>query len=182
MSLISQVKSLFATAEPSGILGLSMQQHGVSFCCIGDGYQVTCDSAEVFDGNYKSTFEKLINNDKISGQCHLVLSSKHNQIVQLDKPNLPVEELNSALRWQVKDLVTISPENMITDFYDGLSNTVGADKINVVCASKDQLTSWLASLNESNISVKSITIEEFAFASLVPLSGTSNVVSLSATR
>ncbi|MFD1619070.1 hypothetical protein [Thalassotalea marina] len=144
-----------------------MLQNSIHFCSIGKGYKVECGSVDVLDGDYEASFNRL-KHQSLSGLCHLILSSKYNQIVQLDKPALPAEELNTALRWQVKDLVTISPENMITDYYDGVLNISGQEKINVVCANKQEIQPWLAELSQGDVFVEAISIEEFAFASIVP--------------
>lgn len=169
MSIISRIKSLIKPATPNGVLGVSMLKNSIHFCSIGEGFKVECGRIDVLDGDYENSFNRLHKNSKFSGLCHLILSSKHNQIVQLDKPSVPLEELNAALRWQVKDLVTIAPDNMITDHYDAASSVSGQNKINVVCANKQELQKWLAELSQGEVSVQSISIEEFAFSSLVPI-------------
>lgn len=169
MSIISRIKNLIQPTKPKGVVGVSMLQNSIHFCSIGEGYKVECGSVDVLDADYVSAFNRLTSQPALSGQCRLILSSKHNQIAQLDKPSLPEEELNAALRWQVKDMITITPDNMVTDYYDAALTASGQEKINVVCANKQELQRWLAALSEGDVSVSSISIEEFAFASLVPV-------------
>jgi len=90
------------------------------------------------------------------------------QIVQVDKPNVPKAEITSALKWQIKDLVSISPENMVLDYFDGPVLAGGIEKINVVCSPLNELKKIVDVLNTGSSTVASITIEEFAFANLLP--------------
>ena len=82
---------------------------------------------------------QLKNDFELSGQAHLVLNDQQTQIVQVDKPSVPEAEITSALKWQIKDLVTIAPDNMVLDYFDAPALANSKDKINVVCASLSEL-------------------------------------------
>jgi MSHA biogenesis protein MshI len=58
---------------------------------------------------------------------------------------------------------------MILDYFDGPTLAGGHDKINVVCVAKNDLVALVAIFNDAQLNIKSITTEEFAFASLLPL-------------
>jgi MSHA biogenesis protein MshI len=98
-----------------------------------------------------------------------VLSAQLSQIVQVDKPNVPSAEINAALKWQVKDLVSISPDNMVLDYFDGPLLAGGIEKINVVCAPINELKEIVTATNNERAEITSITTEEFAFANLLAL-------------
>jgi MSHA biogenesis protein MshI len=102
------------------------------------------------------------------GKCHIVLNSQQAQIVQVDKPSVPDAEINGALKWQIKDLVSISPENMVLDYFDGPTQVGATEKINVVCSPINELKKLVSAVNDVNMKVTSITIPEFAFANLLP--------------
>ncbi len=176
MSLIKRIKQLFSPPDPTGNLGISLQQQAISYCMVNDEQQVLCDSTQVIDNQYHQAFKQLHQNGDIQGQCHVVLSSKQNQIVQIDKPQVPENEINAAVKWQVKELVTISPENMIVDYFDGPKLVGGMEKINVVCANKNDLASWVKSLSKNKITIGTITVEEFAFASLCPITDEAHLI------
>ena len=108
-------------------------------------------------------------NAALAGQCHIVLNAQQSQIVQVDKPSVPAAEINGALKWQIKDLVSISPENMVLDYFDGPTLAGGKDKINVVCSSVNDLKKIVTAANQGEMDVTSITIAEFAFANLLPV-------------
>lgn len=65
--------------------------------------------------------------------------------------------------------MSIAPENMILDYFDGLTLAWGHEKINVVCVAKNDLIELVSTFTDELLNISSITIEEFAFASLLPL-------------
>ncbi len=130
-------------------------------------------SASVFSNQaiksstYSQTISKLKEEFQLQGKCYLVLSAHLCQIVQVDRPKVPVAEINGALKWQIKDLVSISPDNMVLDYFDAPSLNVGQDKINVVCAPLNELKDIVGVINDDDLKVARITTEEFAFSGLI---------------
>lgn len=169
MSLTTKINNIFSKAESKDLLGVSLRQDSFAFF----------SSPEVGESELqqvKSSFSKhpqqiRVQQEKyhLKGQCHLVLSASQSQIVQVDKPNIPEDELNAALKWQIKDLVSYAPEDMVLDYFDGPILSGGNEKINVVCASKKDLLTFVEPLNQNGLTLKTITTEEFAFASLFPV-------------
>lgn len=123
---------------------------------------------DVIDNSHGASLKKIRHKHQLAGQCHIVLSGKQNQIVQIDKPQVPDDEINGALKWQVKDQISIPPEDMIVDFYQSPVVIGGMEKINVVCATKSELLPLVETLNQDKCEVSSIIIEEFAFVNLCP--------------
>ena len=123
---------------------------------------------EVKLSNFSKAIVELNVDTPLLGKCHIVLNNQQSQIVQIDKPNVPNNEMIAALKWQVKDLVSIEPENMVLDYFDGPIVSGGKEKIHVVCAPLNELKKIVSTINQTNAEVKSITIEEFAFTHLVP--------------
>jgi len=111
--------------------------------------------------------KSLSNKEDFSYKFHLVLSPLQAYVVQVNKPKVPKVEIISALKWQIKDLVPISPENMVLDYFDGPLLAGGIEKINVVCSPINELKEIVAALNAGSASLSSIIIEEFAFALIV---------------
>ncbi|WP_206485153.1 hypothetical protein [Thalassotalea sp. G2M2-11] len=167
MSLITRVRRLFSQPEAAGTIGVSIKNHDLDYCALGQ-QQTVCNSQLVVDGQYHQVIEKLSQKIANNSQCNLVLCASQNHIVQIDKPQVPEAEVNSAVKWQIKDLVSIAPEDMIVDYFDGPKLAGGLEKINVVCADKNMLSQYITPLIEQGLSVDTITIEEFAFASLLP--------------
>lgn len=168
MSFITRINQLFSAPEPTGRISISFQQSALSYCHLDD-QNIDCGERAVNNDQYKTTFAQLAEDNILQGQCYLVLSSKQNQIVQIDKPQVPAQEIAQAVKWQVKDLVTIAPEDMVIDYFDDAKVTSGPEKIHVVCADKNELMAYIADLDEYPLTIKAITTEEFAFASLFPI-------------
>jgi|GEM_PF-529837 len=122
---------------------------------------------KVINGEFSSQLTQLQSDFELSGQAHLVLNDQQTQIVQVDKPSVPDAEICGALKWQIKDLVTISPDNMVLDYFDAPTLNGAKDKINVVCASLSELKTLVATLSQNDIDLCSITTQEFAFANLL---------------
>ncbi|GLX77876.1 hypothetical protein tinsulaeT_12160 [Thalassotalea insulae] len=169
MTIITRISQLFSKTESSDVIGVSLRQQDVGFCIVSSEKSTYCGKQLVVDGRYHDVFNHLVKEHNVSGDCHLVLSAKYNQTVQVEKPQVPAEEINAAVKWQIKDLVSIAPDDMIVDYYDTPNLAGGVEKINVVCANKHELSQYVEHLNAQQLNVKTITIEEFAFASLMPV-------------
>ena len=48
----------------------------------------------------------------------LVLGTEHYQLLQVDKPAVPVEEMLQALPWQARELSQIPVDDMLVDYLD----------------------------------------------------------------
>jgi MSHA biogenesis protein MshI len=169
MSLTTKLTKLFSKSESKDLLGVSLRQQSLAFFfrpAQGEQQlrQITLPLLEL-PLQIKLEQKKY----QLQGQCHLVLASSQTQVVQVDKPNIPEDEVNAALKWQIKDLVSYPPEDMVLDYFDGPTLAGGNEKINVVCASKKDLLAFIEPLSQNGLVLKTITTEEFAFASLMPV-------------
>lgn len=168
MSIITRIKNIFSTAKSTETIGVALRQQSISYFS-KNGNKNKGEVVENKGNSVASALKNLISSQTFSGQCQLVLAHAHSQIVQVDKPNVPDAEMNAALKWQIKDLVSISPENMVLDYFDGPTLAGGHEKINVVCVPKSDLIELVAAFTDNNLNISSITTEEFAFASLLPV-------------
>jgi MSHA biogenesis protein MshI len=169
MSITTWVNNIFSKPKSTDLVGVALRQQSIAYCAISEDKVGDC---AVIDNNGQTTLlsaKKLATEQPLSGRCQLVLSGAQSQIVQVDKPSVPEAEINSALIWQIKDLVSYPPENMVVDYFDGPAMVGGVEKINVVCTAKDELIGLATSLFTDNLTLETITTEEFAFASLLPV-------------
>lgn len=166
MTFTTKVKALFTRKESSNLLSVAIRQEAVSYCYFSGKTQASFGSVPIINDDVVNALDSLQKVGDLSANCELILSSKHYQIVQVDKPNLPENELLAGLKWQVKDLVTIPPEDMVLDYFDGPS-LAGVNKLNVVCAQQSKIKNMVNALHKEGISLKSISTEEFAFSQLL---------------
>ncbi len=180
MSLLTQISNIFSKQQSEQLVGISLQQKSLGLCILppmqdasnpelASSNKIIFEKRTVESFDFASVIDKLNNQFNLSCECHLVLNAAQSQIVQVDKPDVPKDEINGALKWQVKDLVSISPDNMVLDYFDGPILAGGKEKINVVCSPLNELKKIVSVLNTGSMKVASITIEEFAFANLLPI-------------
>ncbi|ALO36075.1 hypothetical protein CMT41_16075 [Colwellia sp. MT41] len=178
MSILTKIKQFFSKKISSQRLGIAFQQQGVSLCSIPQQHADNADNnnktAKVLfhhekasSANFSQAIQTLHKNYELEGSATLVLNEAQSQVVQVDKPSLSASEIHSALKWQIKDLVSISPDNMVLDYYDAPLLAGGKEKINVVCAPLDELKKLLAATEQGKVKVTAITTQEFAFANLL---------------
>ncbi|WDD98194.1 hypothetical protein [Thalassomonas actiniarum] len=158
----------FVKKESHHQLGISLRQDALVFCYFPENSAPQAQEIPLIDNNYQLGLMKLAEDGSLKGECHLVLSSQFYQVVQLDKPQVPPDEINAALKWQVKDLVTFPPEDMVLDYFDAPQLPNSPQKINVVCARQSVLKEMVTLLQEKRLRLKSIITEEFAFSALLP--------------
>ena len=168
MSIITRIKGIFSKPKSSDFIGIALRQHSIAFFAKKET-ENKCDSVEVKTLPLVNTLKELVSEQALKGRCNIVLSNAHSQIVQVERPKVPDTEINAALKWQIKDLVNIAPDNMVVDYFDGPTLAGGMEKVNVVCAAKNDLAELVTTLSTDDLSVESITTEEFAFASLLPI-------------
>lgn len=184
MSLLTQISNIFSKKSSEQMVGISLQQESISICSLPSipsmNNSTTSSECNEIQGvnfkrlnvqqfNYSAAISESQADVSLVGKCHIVLNAQQSQIVQVDKPSVPAAEINGALKWQVKDLVTISPENMVLDYFDGPMLAGGKEKINVVCSPINDLKKIVTAASEADMEVVSITIAEFAFANLLPV-------------
>lgn len=161
----AKIKRLLAKEESSDLLGITLRQKSLAFCVLSPDKPIRCDETNIVD-SHANTLKSISSAHDVKGQTHLVLSAQQAQIVQVDKPNIPEEELNNALKWQIKDLVSVTPDNMLLDYFNG-PNLAGVEKLHVVCASLSDVKTLTEPLLKEPFTLRSIITEEFAFANLV---------------
>ena len=101
MSIISRINQLLSQPEPTGFIGVCLQQQTITFCSIDEGKSAEFHRENVIDNQYEHALSQSREKISLTGQCHLVLSAKQNQIVQVDKPKVPANEINAAVKCHV---------------------------------------------------------------------------------
>lgn len=168
MSLINRLKELLKPKPSPNRIGISLTNDSVRCAYEANSGQIRVTELAVTDENFLAPFQVLANKE-FYGTCSICLPASLYQIVQVDKPNVPDEELSQALKWQVKDLVPFAPEDMVIDYFYGPGNAMSNPKLNVVCANAKVIKPLLAKLQSKTkkLYLKEITVEEFAFAQLL---------------
>lgn len=96
----------------------------------------------------------------------LVLSPSLYQSFQLDRPQLPTAEITSALKYHLRDLVSLAPADIVADYYDNPVQLVGQDKITAIVVAKRMVAEMLDCIHQISDNVQGIITEEQAIAQL----------------
>lgn len=98
--------------SPEGVaiasaVGIQKKLSYISFFNISDPLnRASLVAAEVVDAGLEDS------------RCSLVLSSGEYQLLLVEAPDVPKEELKEALLWRVKDLIQYSTDDAILDFFE----------------------------------------------------------------
>lgn len=120
-------------------------------------------------GSWQTALHDAMTAVPAGSQLHVVLAADFYQLVQLDKPALAAEEMLQALPWQVKDLVSIAPEDIVADYIDLPGHSGTQAKINVVVASLSWLKQLVSIVSSAGGVIASIQPEEWLAAELLPV-------------
>ena len=167
--MLNGLKALFSKEDSNSKFGIALRTQVGSYALNNvDENQYLAD--EYFTETTETAsawLEELVSTHTFKGSGYLVLSASHYYNVQIIKPELPEEEIPSALKWLVKDIVPIEPDDMLVDYYDSPIIVSGTQKINVICSHLASLKKFSDSFKRYQIDLKGIITDEFAFANLV---------------
>ncbi len=101
-----------------------------------------------------------------SAKLQLCLSANFYQIMLADRPNVPEPEMNQALLWSVKDLVTQPVSDIHLDYFESPLESVV--KVNVVVVERSMMSALVLAASQYGFEVIGISIEELVMANLFP--------------
>ena len=131
---------------------------------------IVSDRIDVSDSNLAHSVTALTNKyadfAKNNPTVNVVLAPSLYQTVQLERPNLPEEEIPQALRFNLRDLVPYAPADIVADYYEPETQLPGQNKINAVVADRIILEPVLAALHRISDNIVGVVCEEQAIAQL----------------
>ena len=111
--------------------------------------------------------QSLLTRTQLGGSpVHGVLPASLFQQVQIERPDVPEEELTGALPWAVKDFVNESVLQLSFDYYDLPTNPAARPRLAVVCVPKSRMQLIAQGVN-AVASLQSVTTEELGLADLL---------------
>lgn len=146
------------SAKSKGLAAVHITQDGVALAVVSAvGSQQKLSSVIFIKqpdalNNAHSIATSVSNAGLENSRCSLVLSSGEYQLLLVEAPEVPQEEMKEALLWRVKDLIQYSTDDAIIDFFEIPDDAFrGRGKMLYVVAADRQLIekriSWLESLN-----------------------------------
>ena len=166
--MLNRIKTIFSRSSNNNQFGVALRSHIGSFAIRSkDGSSAVDEYFTETTETVGDWLEQLLAEQKVAGEGYLVLSGNHYHNVQINKPDLPDDEIPAALKWLVKDIVPIEPDDMIVDYYDSPVVVAGIQKINVICCHLSHLKKFTDSFKRYQNKLLGIITDEFAFANLI---------------
>ncbi|GAB58329.1 hypothetical protein [Rheinheimera nanhaiensis] len=155
------------STDPPSQLALHLGSSTLALAELSTGRISHCQQYSYQQGQLANELSRLLTGVSKQTQLQLILAPEFYQVVQLDKPALTDAEMLQALPWQIKDLVSIAPEDIIADYIDLPGSGNSAAKINAVAASAAGLQQLLKPIHEAGINLTAIMPEEWLAGRLV---------------
>jgi len=171
--LSATLKKLLGAREKSINAGLSIHSDAVRLIVLkrnDSGYD--CIKSQTFPLNNEDQLSgliaKIINKNNLSSAyTSIVLPAIRVQSTQIEFDDLPEVDIQAALPWQVKDLISIPPQDMICDYIDMPLQPFGQTaKAQVVATSRQYLEKICAPFHEAKAEIGHVLTEQFAVAKL----------------
>lgn len=101
--------------------------------------------------------------------CHVVLGADTYQILLVEPPDVPDEEIRGAIRWRLKDLLNIPVEHAALDVFALPADGSRGNKkmVYVVACENKKIKSIVEMVGEAGLVLESIDINELALRNLV---------------
>ncbi|MEH8018890.1 hypothetical protein MN202_16725 [Rheinheimera muenzenbergensis] len=137
---------------------------------VSAGQVSQCSTATYTNEQWQSALRPVLAELPSASVLDVILAPEFYQLVQLDKPALTDAELLQALPWQVKDLVTVPAEDMLTDYIDLPGQSGAQAKINVVVARLSWLKQLVQCVSSADMQLKTIQPAEWLAHHLIAAS------------
>ncbi|OIR18229.1 competence protein A [mine drainage metagenome] len=101
-----------------------------------------------------------------------LLSASEYQLMMVDAPNVPVDELKTAIRWKIKDALSYHVDDATVDVLQIPSNKYGSDRpqsLYAVAASNETIRKRIALFEKAKIELSVIDIPEMAQRNIAAL-------------
>lgn len=169
--LLSSKKNIISSTV--GVSVSAKELHIAAISHSDSGYVLSSVTSVPFDN--RQPFEKQVCNalrdfEKEGCRVSVVLSQDMYHMVQVEKPDLPDEDITTALPWTLGELVPFDSDNMVLDYIDyPVQTRTGAKKIDVFAAEKSPLSALVQSMEKAkNVKLTHIHAKEVLVTEMVP--------------
>lgn len=155
--------------DQGGHIGLALTSANAYFVVIEEygnaptiSETIALDSSTDIAEQLKAWFAELSFDIKAISIC---LPFNQYSLQAVDKPEVDAEDLASALRYSAKDYVPGNLEDFVIEYFDIPAQPFGQNKVNMVAAKRDYLTSVIHRCLKQKLEIGQIGIGELALAS-----------------
>jgi MSHA biogenesis protein MshI len=100
--------------------------------------------------------------------CNIVLSPDEYQLLQIESPDVPQQEQNSAIRWKIKDLIDFHVDDAVIDLINVPGEHATASRsVQVIACRQSVIQRYVDLLHSESYAITSIDIAELAARNLL---------------
>ena len=162
-SLLSKIAFWQKSPKSHRVLGVYVGKHSLWVYQHDD--DIDAQSAVEFpvvEEDWQATFS-AITQHMDAAKLQLVLSNHYYQLLTVDKPNVEASEIDQALLWSIKDMVSIPVTQIHLDYFE---SPVANNKLTVAVVDHTLLASMVMGIVAAGFEVNGISIEELAISNL----------------
>lgn len=152
--------------------GLTLSDDGIAFALISHSKKqakllhseyVPCSNAEQAD-----VLSRLTQTHQLDlYPCNVVLSPDDYQLIQVETPEVNETELQSALRWKIKDLIDFHIDDAVIDYLKRPGQASNNTSIEVVASRTSVVRHIVDLLQNAKVNLASIDIAELAVRNII---------------
>ncbi len=174
---IPQFLSLFKrTKRDAGWFCVAVSAHGAHFVRIkraGSQLQVEVCAFYPMESVTSAALEKIVREMHLGAfQFTTLLAADEYQILMVDAPNVPVDELKTAIRYRIKDSLNYHVDDATVDVLQIPGNKNGGNRpqsLYAIAASNDTIQKRIALFEKAKINLSVIDIPEMAQRNIATL-------------
>lgn len=173
LALLDTIKGMFGSKSTGLLCGISLHQNQIRLVTGqmkgGKWHYTGQDEVEAGEEQWPDVIDELIDKHSLKdGSCCIVLPPNRYQLLQIDKPSIPDEELAVSLGWHIKDLVTIPQEELIADFFHvPVKVPMQGEKVNIVITSRKTVMPLIEVFNNKKVELDGIVPEEMVIRNVI---------------
>ncbi len=162
-----------------GLLGIETGPEGIALARVarlsGEPPRLLdCQFHQAPAAEQAALLKELVDQRGLAGMpVNLVLHPADYQMLLLDSPEVPTDELRDAMRWRVKELVAEPLEQLVIDAFALPDDAYRGRSRMAYCAvlNKARMQAWVEQLRQAGLRPQSIDVTEMAFRNLGLLAG-----------
>lgn len=160
--------------RPGGVIGLELHPDGMAVVACSASANAPSARQMEFLRYEKGTEDRNLLKQWVARhkydnyQCNVVLAQDNYQILLVEPPDVPPEELRSAIRWRLKDLISIPLEQAVIDVFALPDDGVRANKkmVYVVASDRNRIDAVIRMVKDSGLRLNAIDIGELALRNI----------------
>ena len=176
-------------SKPKGCIGVELSSDSLRVAArtkagvpeLDKAFVVQAEKGEASIISWSDTLENLVAKQGLQNMlCNVSLGSGEYQLLLVEAPDVPDEEMLEAIRWRVKDLINEPIENAVMDIFKLPDDAArgGKTMVYVVVSNLAKIKSIIELVNGSGLTLHAIDIEVLALRNLVLLKEANRAVAV----